>query len=129
MESSLRKTIGTRVGGAGPSAGREKLLPSGRSVVLKLVGDSEELEVRSPDGSLEVRITLTDQGAVVSLHGGRLEMESPDTIALRCRQLEINSAEGTDLLSGGDVRITGRELRVNAESEIHMNGSIIHLNC
>jgi len=61
--------------------------------------------------------------------GGRLELASPDTVALRCRHLEINTAEGTDLLSGGDVYITGQEMRVKTESDIHMNGRIIHLNC
>jgi len=130
MDSSLLEKEGTSVAGAGPAApGREQLLPSGRSVVLKVAGAQEELEVRSPAGDLEVRITLTDQGAVISLHGGRLELASPDTVALRCRHLEINTAEGTDLLSGGDVYITGQEMRVKTESDIHMNGRIIHLNC
>jgi hypothetical protein len=110
-------------------ARRDHLLPSGRSVVLKLAGNQEELEVRSPGGNVEVRILLTDQGAVVTLQGGRLEMASPDTVALICRRVEINSTEGTDLLSSGDVRITGREMRVQTESDIHMNGRIIHLNC
>jgi len=110
-------------------AGRDRLLPSGRSVVLKLAGNREELEVRSPAGDVEVRITLTDQGAVVSLQGGRLEMASPDTVALIARRVEINSTEGTDLLSSGDVRITGRQLQVQTEGDIHMNGGVIHLNC
>lgn len=109
--------------------GPRRLLPSGRSVVVRTAGNQEELEVRSPDGKVEVCITLTEQGAVVSLQASRLELGSPDTMALNCRRLQINTAEGTDLLSGGDVCITGREMRVQAKSDIHMNGGVIHLNC
>src|SRR5262245_9319633 len=74
---------------------REQALPSGRSVLLKLTGAAEELEVRSPQGDVEVRITLSDQGPVVHLRGARLELEAPDTIALNCRHLEVNTEDST----------------------------------
>ena len=31
--------------------------------------------------------------------------------------------------SGGDVQITGRELRVRTQDDIHMNADFIRLNC
>ena len=61
---------------------RERSLPSGRSVVVKVTKAGEELQVRSPSGEVEVRITLGDNGPVVHLSGGRLELEALDTIAL-----------------------------------------------
>ena len=109
-----------------PSA---RALPSGRSVVLKVADGCEELEVRSPGGDVEVRISLTDNGAVVTLRGGRLEMESTDAVALNCRRLDVVTAEGIALASAGDLLISGRGMRVKTEGDIHMNGAIIHLNC
>jgi hypothetical protein len=104
-------------------------LPSGRSVVVKVDGGREELEIRSPSGEMEVRITLTESGPVVNLRGARLEMEATDAVALRCRRFEVQSTEGTELTSSGDVQITGRELKVRTERDIHMKGEVIRLNC
>ena len=105
-----------------------RALPSGRAVVLKVGDGCEEMEVRSPGGDVEVRITLTDQGAVVSLRGGHLQMQAADTISLNCRRLDVVTTDGTALGSAGDVVITGREMRVKTENDIHMNGGVIHLN-
>ncbi len=106
-----------------------RALPSGRSVVLKVGDGCEELVIRSPDGDVEVCVTLTDQGAMVRLSGGRLQMQSADMVSLNCRRLEVVTTEGTALGSAGDVLITGRGMRVKTENDIHMNGGIIHLNC
>jgi hypothetical protein len=97
--------------------------------VVKVDGSREELEVRSPEGEVEVRITLTDGGPVVRLRGARLELESPDVVAVHCRRLEVNTTEATHLLSSGDVRFTGQEMRVQTQGDIRMNGDVIHLNC
>ncbi len=110
-------------------AGQVGRLPSGRSVAVKVAGGREELEVRSPVGEVEVHITLTDQGAVVSLRACRLELGSTDTVAMHCRRFQVITTEGTDLLSDGDVVMTGRQMLVKTEGDIRMNGGIIHLNC
>jgi hypothetical protein len=106
-----------------------RALPSGRSVVLKVGDGCEELEIRSPGGDVEVCVTLTDQGAMVRLRGGQLQMQAAETLSLNCRRLEVVTTEGTALGSAGDVLITGRSMRVQAENDIHMNGGVIHLNC
>jgi hypothetical protein len=108
---------------------RVRRLPSGRSVVLKVSGAREEIEVRSPEGAVEVCITLTDAGAVVSLRASRLEMHATDAVVVNSRRFEVNTSEETQLHCAGDVKITGREMRVNTESDIHMNGGVIRLNC
>src|SRR5262245_20165863 len=105
----------------GSEPARRRDLPSGRSVVLKVTGAGEELEVRSPAGEVEVRIQLTDAGPIVSLRGGRLELESPDTVAVQCRRFEVQSEE--------EVLLTGQELRVRTKGDIHLNGDVIRLNC
>ena len=106
----------------------EKSLPSGRSVVVRVDGGREELEVRSPSGDVEVRITLTEAGPVVSLRGARLELESPDAVAINCRKFEVNTTEGTELKSAGAVRIEGQEMNLRTEDDMRLKGKIIHLN-
>lgn len=96
-------------------------LPSGRSVVVRVHDSKEELEVRSPGGEVEIRIVLTETGPVVSLRGARLELESAETVAVKCRSFEVNASEG--------VAIAGHEMRVKTEDDIHLNGKIIRLNC
>src|SRR5262245_38693847 len=96
-------------------------LPSGRSVVLRVRNGTEELEVRSPTGAVEVHITLGEDGPVVRLAAARLELAAADTLALNCRRLEVHAEE--------DLRLTGREMRVQTEGDIHMNGDVIRLNC
>lgn len=107
----------------------ERLLPSGRSVVVRASEGREELEVRSPQGDVEVRITLTDSGPVVRLRGARLELEATDAVAVHCRRFEVTTKEDVHFQSEGGVKIEGNEMRVKTTSDIHMNGAVIRLNC
>ncbi len=104
-------------------------LPSGRSVVVKVAGDCEELEIRDAEGQVEVCVILTTDGPVVRIRGGRLELDAADTVAVRCRRFEVQTVESTELCSEGDLQITGRELRVKTQDDIHLNGKVIRLNC
>jgi phage gp45-like len=100
----------------------EKLLPSGRSVVVKLNEGREELEIRAPDGAVEVQIVLTESGPVVRLHGARLELAATETVAVDCKRFEVHTSEATKLESDG-------ELRVKTADDVHINGKFIRLNC
>ena len=104
-------------------------LPSGASVVVKVAGDHEELEIRDADGQVEVCVSLTAEGPIVKVRGGRLELDAVDTIAVRCRRFEVQTTESTELKSEGDLRIMGRELKVRTKEDIHLNGEFIRLNC
>jgi hypothetical protein len=104
-------------------------LPSGRSVIVKVAEGREELEVRSPEGDVEVVITLTEAGPVVRLRAARLEMEAAETLSLSCRRLDVHTTEETAFHSEGKVQITGTEMRVRTEEDIHLNGAFIRLNC
>ena len=99
----------------------EHVLASGRTLVIAPAGDAELLEVRSLKGEVEVRITLTAAGPVVQVRAARLELESAGTVRFDCRRLEVATREGTDLSSGGEVRI-------ETEKDIHMKGAVIRLN-
>lgn len=103
-------------------------LPSGQSLVLRLDGAGEDIEIRSARGELEVHITLTDAGPVVSLRGARLEVESPD-VAFRCRTFDVQASGPVTLASEREVRVSADELRMETARDIHLNGAFIRLNC
>jgi len=106
-----------------------RVLPSGRSIVVRVQDGEESLEIHSADGNREVEVVLTDAGPVVRLSGARLELESPDAVALRCRRFDVHTTEGTALKSDGGVEIAGREMRVRTQGDIHLDGDYIRLNC
>lgn len=106
----------------------ERRLPSGQSVVLRIDGAGEEIEIRSARGEVDVRITLTDAGPVVSLRGARLELEAPD-VSVRCNTFDVHATETLSLSSERDVRIEADELRAKTEHDVHLNGAYIRLNC
>jgi hypothetical protein len=110
-------------------AERARQLPSGRSVLVKVTPECEELEIRDAEGQVEVCVILTGAGPVVRIRGGRLELDAADTVALRCRRFDLQTSESTELSSSGAVRITGQELRVKTDHDIHLNGQVIRLNC
>lgn len=110
----------------GAAANRE--LPSGRSLVVKLSGTHEEVEIRSPAGEVEVVITLTDRGPVVRLRGARLELDTPDELAVSCRRLAIHSKEQTELTSDGSVRVAAKDMFVKTTDVTDFKGAPICFN-
>lgn len=107
---------------------RTRQLPSGRSVVVKLAGTHEEVEIRSASGAVEVVIALTENGPVVRLQGGRLELDTPDELAVSCRRLAIHSREETQLSSDGTIRMTGRDMFVKTTEVTDFKAAPICLN-
>jgi hypothetical protein len=90
----------------------ERSLPSGRSIILR-VGDVEELQVRSPDGEVELTVVLTDAGPVVRMRAARLEVETAESVDIRCKTFNVRADE----------------MRVRTDGDIHMNAAVIRLNC
>jgi hypothetical protein len=75
---------------------------------------TDQMEILSPDGRVEVEILLTASGPMVRVHGGSLKMSSTQSI-----QLE----------SAGPVEINADELRVRTTRSVHLDGETIRLNC
>jgi hypothetical protein len=100
---------------------RNARLPSGRTVSLSVRNDLEELQVKSPDGLLELRVVFGPEGPVVSLQCARLELSAPDRISVRCRKFEVQTAEA--------VEISGAEFRATTSGNIWLNGEKVFLNC
>jgi hypothetical protein len=108
---------------------KEHPLPLGRKVSLRVGKEAAAIEVRSPEGEVEVLIELTETGPVVRLRGAKLEVESAEELAFRCKKLEIAASEKAELSSGGDVKITsGKDLDLEAKKDVKVVGARIFLN-
>jgi hypothetical protein len=106
------------------------LLPSGRTVVVKAHDHEEEIEIRSSGGEVEVRIVLTEQGPILRLRGARLEIDSSDTVAVNCRQFEVNATHGVQLRTAGDVEVrSNAEIRLKSGGQTYIDGDYVNLNC
>ncbi len=108
----------------------ERHLPSGRSVTLRTGPGREEIEVRSPDGDVEVRISLTAAGPVVRLTAARLELEATGEVNVECARFAVAARDGAELKSGGDLQLeAASEIRVQAGQDARVDGKMIYLNC
>jgi hypothetical protein len=106
------------------------VLPSGRSVVIRADCNGEAIEVRSASGEMELRISLTDQGPVLSLRGARLEIDAADTVAVNCRQFELRTTEGVVLDAAADIELrSGAATHLRSAGDTNIDGQMVKLNC
>jgi phage gp45-like len=104
-------------------------LPSGRSVILRIGPEGEELEIRSPEGQSELRICLAESGPVVYLRSGSVNLEATEDVAIDCRRFAVRAAERLDMNTAGELLLRGHEFRLKTASDIHLDGDVIRLNC
>ena len=100
-----------------------RALPSGRLLLVFRGSDpaTEELELRAPNGDVEVRITCGPSGPQVVVHATRLEVNAP-SLAIRCGEFDLQAEKTVVLRTKG-------ELRLKAEGDVHVNGAVVRLNC
>ncbi|MBI1189904.1 MAG: hypothetical protein GC200_04385 [Tepidisphaera sp.] len=104
-------------------------LPSGRTVTASAQGGGEQIEIRSPAGDLELRIALTPDGPVLQLRGVKLEIDSTDSVAVRCKDFEIAATDSVRLTAARDVEVRAQgELKVKTQGQMHIDGEVINLN-
>ncbi len=104
-------------------------LPSGRTVATSAEGGREQIEIRSATGDLELRIALTPEGPVLQLRGVRLEIDSTDTVSLRCKDFEVAATDSIRMSAAKDVLLGAKgELRVKTGGQAHVDSEMIHLN-
>lgn len=105
-------------------------LPSGRSVRSSEDYPSEAIEIRSPDGTVELAIRFTDAGPVLTFQSAALELKSAGDIAIDCESLAIR-AKGAAVIEGGEVDVTATtgELRVTGATDAWVTAPMVLLNC
>lgn len=125
-----------------PERIEERSLSHGRSVLLRLGGDHEEIQVRSPGGDVELRITFTADGPVATLRGGKLNLEAVDSMTLDCKNLDVRARESAaidcgrldvhsdanaTIYSEDQLLLAAREARVLTSDDILLNGAMVRM--
>lgn len=112
---------------------RRRALAHGRSLEW-ISGDAaaggDVLAIRDPDGNLEVTVALEAGGPVVRVRGARLEVATPEELAVDCRALQLRAREGLSLEAGGDFRVrSGAEIRMKSRRSAFIDADWVNLNC
>lgn len=103
-------------------------LPSGRELRVTSTPRGEEIEVRSPGGEMELRVALTPEGPVLLLRGVRLEIDSSDAVALRCKDLDIRATGGIRLEAQTIALGSRGETHLKAMGQARIDAEVLHLN-
>jgi hypothetical protein len=108
---------------------QELALQHGRHLALVSNQGDELVEIRAPGGLVELRIRLTAEGPVLQMESLRLSMKAARDVEIACANFSVRSREAMTLQSDGGLRIQGEtDLHVDAQGEVHVTGSTIHLN-
>lgn len=113
-----------------PNVERTAPLETGRRVLIRNGSDGQTVEVRGPDGSLEVQIVITPQGPVVKLTAGRLEIATTEDVDIRCRKFKVHAESGVEIESEGKMALRSEDdLDLEAkQGDLRAKGETIWLN-
>ena len=104
-------------------------LDSGRQVLVRSDQEAEYIEIMEPNGEITLKVRMTDDGPVVSVHGARLELTSSETIALEAKKIAIRAEEEAVFESKGRLDMDAKKkMNIQCDDDIKLVGKIIHLN-
>lgn len=98
---------------AAETASELRELPSGRQLLIGESDGEETIEVRSPEGAVEVTIVLSPEGPVIRAAAKHLEIGAAEDVAVECRKF----------------RVQAEEMDVDTSGAISLDGEFIYLNC
>jgi hypothetical protein len=108
---------------------QELALQHGRQLALVSSQGGDLVEIRAPGGLVELRIRLTAEGPVLQMESLRLSLKATQDVDIACANFSVRSREAMTLRADGALRIQGEtHLHVDAQGEVHVKGSSIHLN-
>jgi hypothetical protein len=84
--------------------GRVKL-SGGRTLTVESASGGDVVEVRSAEGTLELRFRLTEDGVVLQLEGARISLRAEQSLDLEATSINMTAA--------ADVRIQGARVFIN----------------
>ena len=104
-------------------------LSDGRKLVVRDADGGEEIALFSPDGEVEVTISVTNEGPVVRVSGATLALEATEKVSLKARVVDLVASEQARVHSDGQLTMTsGLDTRMVADGEVHVLGQMIWLN-
>jgi len=92
-------------------------------------GTGESIELRSKDGALELRITMTREGPMLHVKGGALSIEAADAVSVSCKRFDVRATESIHMETGLLAVESAGEVRLKSMGQTHIDGELLHLNC
>lgn len=96
-------------------------LSQGRTLAVTPSSLGDVVEIRSAEGELEVRITLTAQGPVLTMNAVRLALRATEQLELTAPTIALHASEAVNVTSNGQAT-------VRATDDVAINGRKIYLN-
>ena len=101
-------------------------LSSGHTVIATA---QDDIRVHDRHGQMVVQITLSADGPVVSLSGARLQLDSTDEVAVRCKRFRVEADEEATIHSQGEADIRSvDEMTLHSEADLKATAECIWLN-
>lgn len=104
------------------------VLPSGRALETESHGDEDIVRVRSPKGAYVLTIKLTDEGPVVRVEGGSLEVSAAKKLSLDCDELAVRARKNATIELGGALKVDANAIDLRANDDVSLHGERVLLN-
>jgi hypothetical protein len=104
-------------------------LESGRQVMVHSREKDELIEIAESDGEIIIKVRMTDDGPVISVHGAHLELKSAETITIEAKKIKLQAEEEAVVESKGSLEIeSSRKIGIKSGDDIRVVGKKIYLN-
>jgi len=104
-------------------------LRGGRTLAVVPAGTDELIEVRSAEGTLELRLRMTADGPVLEMESVRLLLRAAESVDIETKDFNVTAERSMDLSSKGEISVSGKaDVHVDAAGDVHVTGTMIHLN-
>lgn len=104
-------------------------LSSGRALTVIRTRTGDEVQLRSPEGELEVRLLVTDDGPVVRMRAARLEVDAVEDVNLTCERFAVHATEEMKLTTDGQLRLRAQQqVLIRAKEELDLKGRPVRTN-
>jgi phage gp45-like len=115
-ETSSEVNVPSAQNGDGPTA---LVLASGRRIQVDPL-NSDQINISSPDGTFELSVKFTSEGAVFNLSAAQLNLRSSGAINMECQDLAIRAERSIALDTGSMVQTVTEDHRtlVGGQSQL-----------
>lgn len=149
-----RSLIDSIVDAPPPPRGQEMRLGSGRKIVAEPGERGDVVRIESASGEVELQITMTESGPLLSFRAADVRLASEGTMRLDCKRLDVRAEEGIRHATGGNLeevvhgdkvsRVKGTsaalarrtlieskrgDVKLVANDDIQLLGERVKLNC
>lgn len=108
-------------------------LSGGRTLEVRTSSESDAgrdtIELKSRDGALELRITMTPEGPMIHVKGGSLAVEAADAVSVACKRFDVRASDGINFAAGNVSLASEGEVRIRSQGNTYMDSEVLHLNC